>query len=149
MAGFPGSEAVSPEDLLEWPCDVLVPAALENVITAANAERIHARCVAEGANGPTTPAADDILFQRGITMLPDVLCNGGGVTVSYFEWVQNLQDEQWDEETVNAKLEKKMVRAFRQVFDLAAERRLDPRTAAYLVALDRVAHVTLLRGIWP
>ncbi|MBI4512748.1 MAG: Glu/Leu/Phe/Val dehydrogenase, partial [Gemmatimonadetes bacterium] len=149
VSGFPGTRTVTNEELLELPCDVLVPAALENQITAANASRIHATCIAEAANGPTTPGADDILLRRGITVIPDILCNGGGVTVSYYEWVQNLQDEQWDEDTVNARLEKKMVKAFHDVFDLSADREVDPRVAAYMIAMEKVARVTQLRGFWP
>jgi len=149
VANFPGARAVTNEELLELPCDVLVPAALENQITSKNAARIQAKLVAEAANGPTTPAADDILFERGVVVVPDILCNGGGVTVSYYEWVQNLQDEQWDEDTVNDKMQRKMVKAFHEVFDIARDRKVDPRIAAYILALGRVASVTELRGIWP
>jgi glutamate dehydrogenase/leucine dehydrogenase len=149
VSGFPGTEAIPPDELLTMECDVLIPAALENQITAANAEKIRAKVVAEAANGPTTPAADEILHRRGLTVIPDILANGGGVTVSYYEWVQNIQDEQWDEGTVDAKLRKKMVSAFHTVFDIAKEKKLDPRTAAYVLAVDRVAHVTEVRGIWP
>jgi glutamate dehydrogenase (NAD(P)+) len=149
VAGFAGATALVAEELLELECDVLVPAALENQITAANAERIRASIVAEAANGPTTPAADEILRGRGVTVIPDILANGGGVTVSYYEWVQNIQDEQWDADTVDAKLRRKMVSAFHTVFDLATDKELDPRTAAYVLALERVARVTEMRGIWP
>jgi glutamate dehydrogenase (NAD(P)+) len=149
VVGFPGSSATGGADVLELECEVLIPAALENQITAANAERVRAKVVAEAANGPTTPAADEILHRRGIPVIPDILANGGGVTVSYYEWVQNIQDEQWDEETVEGKLRKKMVNAFHAVFDIATERKLEPRTAAYVLALDRVTRVTELRGIWP
>ncbi|MBI1967305.1 MAG: Glu/Leu/Phe/Val dehydrogenase [Gemmatimonadetes bacterium] len=149
VCGFAGATAIPSADLLEMECDVLIPAALENQITAVNAERVRARLIAEAANGPTTPAADEILHRRGVPVIPDILANGGGVTVSYYEWVQNIQDEQWDAETVDAKLRRKMVSAFHTVFDIATEKRLDPRTAAYVLALDRVAHVTELRGIWP
>jgi glutamate dehydrogenase/leucine dehydrogenase len=149
VAGFAGSTPVLPGELLELECEVLIPAALENQITAENAGRIRAKLIAEAANGPTTPAADEILHRRGIPVIPDILANGGGVTVSYYEWVQNIQDEQWDAETVENKLHKKMVSAFHAVFDIASEQRLDPRTAAYVLALDRVAHVTEIRGIWP
>ncbi len=149
LAGFPGAAPVSNPELLELDCDVLVPAALENQITGANAARIRARLVAEAANGPTTPIADQILFERGVVVVPDILCNGGGVTVSYYEWVQNLQDDRWDEETVALRLRRRMVRAFQSVFDLARERRIDPRTAAYVLAVGRVAQVTELRGFWP
>jgi glutamate dehydrogenase (NAD(P)+) len=149
VIGLQGTQPVSNEALLELDCDVLVPAALENQITAGNAERIRAKLVAEAANGPTTPAADEILHRRGVVVIPDILCNGGGVTVSYYEWVQNLQDEQWEEEIVNTKLRKKMVKAFHEVFDIAEERGVPPRIAAYVLAIDRVAHVTALRGFWP
>jgi len=149
VAGLKKAKAISNAELLELDCDVLVPAALENQITRRNAARVRAKLVAEAANGPTTPAADEILHQRGVVVIPDVLCNGGGVTVSYYEWVQNLQDEQWDEATVNAKLRRKMVKAFHEVFDIAASKQVDPRVAAYVLALGRVAAVTELRGIWP
>lgn len=149
VAGYGAAHATSNEGLLETDCDVLVPAALENQITAANADRIRARVVAEAANGPTTPAADEILHRRGVVVIPDILCNGGGVTVSYYEWVQNLQDDRWDEETVNGRLRRRMSRAFHAVFDLARDRKVDPRTAAYILAVGRVSRVTELRGIWP
>jgi glutamate dehydrogenase (NAD(P)+) len=149
VVGFPGSTGISPAELLELECDVLIPAALENQITAANVGRIRAKLIAEAANGPTTPAADDQLYQRGIHVIPDILANGGGVTVSYYEWVQNIQDEQWEPEIVDAKLKKKMIRAFQSVFDLAEEKGVDARTAAYGLAVDRVAKVTAMRGIWP
>jgi glutamate dehydrogenase (NAD(P)+) len=149
VVGFPGAARISNAKLLELRCDVLVPAALENQITGANANRVRARLVAEAANGPTTPVADDILHRRGVIVVPDILCNGGGVTVSYFEWVQNLENEQWDEETVNARLQKKMIKSFHEVFDIAARKNVDPRIAGYILALERVASVTELRGIWP
>jgi glutamate dehydrogenase/leucine dehydrogenase len=149
VVGLKGAERISNEKLLELECDVLVPAALENQITRRNAARVRAKLVAEAANGPTTPVADEILHRRGVVVVPDILCNGGGVTVSYYEWVQNLQDEQWDEPTVNAKLRKKMVKAFHEVFDIAERRQVDPRVAAYVLAVGRVAAVTELRGIWP
>jgi glutamate dehydrogenase/leucine dehydrogenase len=149
VARLKGTEPISNSELLELECDVLVPAALENQITLRNASRVRAKLVAEAANGPTTPAADDVLHRRGVVVVPDILCNGGGVTVSYYEWVQNLQDEQWDESTVNAKLRKKMVKAFHEVFDIADTLKVDPRVAAYVLALGRVTAVTELRGIWP
>jgi glutamate dehydrogenase/leucine dehydrogenase len=149
VTGFPHASSLPPEELLEVECDVLIPAALENQITEANAARVRAGLIAEAANGPTTPAADEILHRRGIPVIPDILANGGGVTVSYYEWVQNIQDEQWDAETVDLKLRRKMVSAFHHVFDIAEEKKVDPRTAAYVLAVGRVAHVTELRGIWP
>jgi glutamate dehydrogenase (NAD(P)+) len=149
VAGARGTERLTNAALLQLDCDVLVPAALENQITARNAGRVRAKLVAEAANGPTTPMADEILYRRGVVVVPDILCNAGGVTVSYYEWVQNLQDEQWDEAAVNGKLRHKMVKSFHEVFDIAERRKVDPRVAAYILALQRVAAVTELRGIWP
>jgi glutamate dehydrogenase (NAD(P)+) len=145
----PGLEQISNAELLEIPCDVLVPAALENQISGLNAPRIRANVIVEGANGPTTPAADAILEDRGITVVPDILANAGGVTVSYFEWVQGLQSFFWDEIDVNAKLEKIMVDAFDQVYTLSKQRDVSMRLAAYLLAVRRVADATLIRGIYP
>lgn len=145
----PGVEQITNTELLEMPCDVLVPAALENQITELNANRIRADVVVEGANGPTTPAADAILESRGVTVIPDILANAGGVTVSYFEWVQGLQSFFWDEQDVNAKLERIMVNAFEQVYTLAEQRQISLRLAAYLLAVRRVADATLIRGIYP
>ena len=149
LTGFPGGRPVSNQELLELPVDVLVPAALENVITAGNAERIKARLVIEGANGPTTPDADDILERRGIVVVPDILANAGGVTVSYFEWVQDLQAFFWGEGEINAKLEAVMQRAFAEAAARADERRVSMRLGAYLVAVQRVADATEMRGIFP
>jgi glutamate dehydrogenase (NAD(P)+) len=131
------------------PCDVLIPAALENQITGQNAGRIRAKVIIEGANGPTTPDADAELDARGITVVPDILANAGGVTVSYFEWVQGLQSFFWDEIDVNAKLEKILVDAFNQVYTLSKEREISMRLAAYLLSVRRVADATLIRGIYP
>ncbi len=136
-------------ELLELDCDILIPAAVENQITAANAHRIKARIVAEGANGPTTPEADRILNERGVFVIPDILANAGGVTVSYFEWVQDLQSFFWDEEDINAKLEKVMVRAFREVVNLARSEGVDLRLAAHILAVSRVAQAIRLRSIYP
>jgi len=171
VVGLPDTEAISNEELLALECDILIPAALENQIRADNADQVKARLIAEAANGPTTPAADRILFAKGIRVIPDILANAGGVTVSYFEWVQNIENEQWDEEDVNARLLTKMVRATDSVLDMQdtingsleeirTTRRqngrgddpideIDLRTAAYILAVKRVADVTLKRGIWP
>jgi glutamate dehydrogenase (NAD(P)+) len=149
VVGFPEADAISNAELLELPCDMLVPAALENQITAENAERIQARIIGEAANGPTTPDADAILYERGIFIIPDILAGAGGVTVSYFEWVQGLQEFFWTEREVNAQLERIIVRAFRNVLRIAQERRVNMRTAAYLIAVDRVAQATMTRGIYP
>ena len=171
VTGLAGAETLSNEELLTLPCDILIPAALENQIRADNAADIRARIVVEAANGPTTPTADRILFGRGIPVLPDILASAGGVTVSYFEWVQNNENEQWDLEDVNRQLLTKMERATDAVIDkqhevnasldaLEAERKkrgvpgdplepVDLRTVAYVLAISRVAQVTLERGIWP
>jgi glutamate dehydrogenase (NAD(P)+) len=145
----PGVERISGEALLELDCDVLIPAAIENQITEQNAERIRASVIVEGANGPTTPDADLILTERGVTIVPDILANSGGVIVSYFEWVQGLQEFFWDEGDVNEKLERIIVGAFNQVWQMAAERRLPLRTAAYLLAVQRVADANQTRGVYP
>ncbi|MBZ5567879.1 MAG: Glu/Leu/Phe/Val dehydrogenase [Acidobacteriia bacterium] len=146
---FQDSEPIGNEALLQLDCDILVPAALENQITIANADRIRARIVAEAANGPTTPGADAVLHKKGVMVLPDILANAGGVTVSYFEWVQDLQELFWDENDVNRRLEKIMVRAFEDVHKTAQKYRADMRTGAYILAIDRVAMATKWRGIWP
>jgi glutamate dehydrogenase/leucine dehydrogenase len=156
VVGLPGSTTITNEELLELECDILIPAALENQIRRDNAPAVRARLICEAANGPTTPAADRMLFERGIPVLPDILANSGGVCVSYFEWVQNNENEQWDLDEVNQKLRTKMERATDAVLDKQAEmnRRegadpVDLRTAALIVAVQRVAHVALERGIWP
>jgi glutamate dehydrogenase (NAD(P)+) len=149
VVGFPAAEAISNSELLELDCEVLIPAALENVITGRNAERIRARIVAEAANGPTTPDADDILHRRGIFIVPDILCNAGGVTVSYFEWVQDLNRDHWSEAVVNEKLRGIMTRAFDETVAMADQEDVNTRLAAYLLAVDRVASATALRGLYP
>jgi len=149
VAGFRGSKPIRSEEVLEVQCDILVPAALENQITLENADRIHARVVAEAANGPTTPDADLVLHDRRIMVLPDILANAGGVTVSYFEWVQDLQELFWEERDVNQRLEKIMVRSFHDVYKTAQKYRVSMRTGAYILAVDRVATATRIRGIWP
>ncbi|HEY8418648.1 MAG TPA: Glu/Leu/Phe/Val dehydrogenase [Limnochordales bacterium] len=146
VRGFPGSREVPPEEFLTLPCDILVPAALENQITADNAHKIQARLIAEAANGPTTPEADAILFERGITVIPDILASAGGVTVSYFEWVQNLNRWYWGEEKVNRRLERAMVRACQRVFNLGQQHKVNLREAAYMAAVERVASALRARG---
>lgn len=146
VSGFPGADPISNEELLELQCDVLVPAALECAINSRNAERIKAKLIVEGANLPTTTAADQILERRGVRVVPDILANAGGVTCSYFEWAQNLQQVFWDEEHVNKELEKIMVRAYRAVADRARKKKLSLRTAAYAIAVERVARAEKLRG---
>ncbi len=149
VSGFAGGEGLNNKEVLEYDCDVLVPAALEKVITAENAGRIKAKVVAEAANGPTLPEADAILHDRGIMVLPDILANAGGVTVSYFEWVQDLQANFWEEEEINDRLRRKMVRAFLETYEVADRRKLDMRQAAYAVAIARVAEATTVRGLYP
>ena len=149
VKGFPGAREVTNAELLELPVDLIVPAALENQITARNAGRIQAKLIVEGANGPTTPDADDILDKRGITVVPDILANAGGVTVSYFEWVQDLQSFFWEENEINNKLERIMQRAFTQTVEHADDRSTSLRMGAYLVAVKRVADATAVRGIYP
>lgn len=139
IKGFAGCKEISNAELLALECDVLVPAALENQITESNANKIRAKIVLEGANGPTTPAADKILFSKGIVVVPDILANSGGVTVSYFEWVQNRQGFYWSAEEVKNKLEGMMVAAFNDVYEMAKKHNVNMRTAAYLHSVDRVA----------
>lgn len=146
---FPGAKPITSEEVLELECDVLVPAALENQITLANAHRVRAKIVAEAANGPTTPGADRILHQKGVFLLPDILANAGGVTVSYFEWVQDLQELFWDVDEVHRKMEKIMGKAFTDVHNSAKEYKVDMRTGAYILAVGRVAKAMEARGIWP
>ena len=149
IVGFPGAEAVSPDDVLLVDCDVLAPCALEQVITRRNADEIKATVVCEGANGPVTPEADQILEDRGVTVLPDVLANAGGVVVSYFEWVQGLQEYFWKEEEVNAKLNDIVTRAFAETWDVHERRSISMRLAAYALAVNRVAEATTTRGLYP
>jgi glutamate dehydrogenase (NAD(P)+) len=148
VAGFPGGEPITTEEFFKLDVDVLVPAALENQITIANARDIRAKIVVEGANGPTTPEASKILAERNILVIPDILANGGGVTVSYFEWVQNRHGYFWTEHEVNERLEAKMCEAFNDTLRTALEYRVDMRTAAYMVAINRVATVTRMRGMY-
>jgi glutamate dehydrogenase (NAD(P)+) len=149
LRGFRDADSIGNDRLLELECDILVPAALENQITLANASRIRARIVAEAANGPTTPGADEILHKNGVFLIPDILANAGGVTVSYFEWVQSLQAFFWEEAQVNHHLEKVMTRAFNEVLSIAKKFNVHMRAAAYILAVGRVAEATRIRGIYP
>src|SRR4029077_1355879 len=149
LRGYREAEPISNEKLLELECEVLVPAALENQITQENAPRIRAKIVAEAANGPTTPGADEILHANGIFLIPDILANAGGVTVSYFEWVQSLQAFFWEEQQGNEHLEKIMKRSFHEVLGNAKKYGVHMRTAAYILAVGRVAEATRIRGIYP
>ncbi|HKY61453.1 MAG TPA: Glu/Leu/Phe/Val dehydrogenase [Gemmatimonadota bacterium] len=148
LEGFDGADAISGTDLLELPCEVLIPAAVENQITRANADRIQARIVCEGANGPTTAPADAVLDDKGVFVIPDILANAGGVTVSYFEWVQNREGYYWSRERVEKRLQKIMWNAFRDVVAFTESHGVNMRTASYMVAIDRVAFVHRLRGIY-
>jgi glutamate dehydrogenase (NAD(P)+) len=149
VQGLPGAERISNTELLELDCEILIPAAIENQIGAHNAPLIKAKIVAEAANGPTSPEADRILYDRGVMVIPDILCNAGGVTVSYFEWVQDLQNLFWREATINARLKEVMVKSFNEVLELSRKHKVDMRTAAYMLAVSRVADATLTRGIYP
>ena len=147
VKGFTGAEACSNDEVLTADCEVLIPAALGGVLTKENAGHVRARIIVEGANGPTTPEADELFEKRGVVVVPDILANTGGVTVSYFEWVQNLQHIAWDEERVNAELERIMKEAYDRVSQIARSRKLPLRTAAYVLAIGRVGKATVLRGI--
>jgi glutamate dehydrogenase (NAD(P)+) len=149
VVGYPQSQPVSVQDVLEVPCDVLIPAATEGVITEANADRVQARIISEAANGPTSPEADAILFKKGIVVVPDILANAGGVTVSYFEWVQDLQSFFWNVEEITQKLEVIMNRSFASVAEKADQFSCDLRLAANMLAISRVAEATQIRGIYP
>jgi glutamate dehydrogenase (NAD(P)+) len=149
VVGFPGTTEIGNAELLELDCDILIPAALENQITAANAGRIKARIIAEAANGPTTPEADEILYKNGKFVIPDILCNAGGVTVSYFEWVQDLERDFWNIEHVNEKLRTVMTKAFASTLEMSIREEVNMRTAAYMLAVQRVADATSVRGLYP
>jgi glutamate dehydrogenase (NAD(P)+) len=145
VKGFKGGEAIDGREVLYWDADVLIPAALGGVLTRDNADRVRARMIVEGANGPTTPEADAILHRKGITIVPDILANAGGVTVSYFEWVQNIQQFRWDLERVNAELDGVMRRAYAAVSGVAREMKVDARTAALILAIRRVSEAAIAR----
>jgi glutamate dehydrogenase (NAD(P)+) len=149
VTGFPGSEPISNADLITQPCDVLIPAAVGGQIHAGNADRVKASIVAEGANGPTTPEADVILRERGVPVIPDILCNAGGVVVSYFEWVQGLQYYFWRESEITSRLQEVMTRAFNRVWALASKESTDLRTAALMEGIRRVAEGYKVRGLYP
>lgn len=149
VLGFKGSRQVTNEELLELPCDILVPAAFENQITRVNADNIKARVVAEAANAPTTPKADKMLNEKKVFVIPDILDNSGGVTSSYFEWVQNLTRERWSEREANQKLERMMVKAFDDVYRISKQRETDMRTAALILGVGRVAEAIEKLGLWP
>ncbi len=149
VQNFEGCQNITNEELLELECDILIPAALENQITGKNVDRIRAKMVAEAANGPTTPEADKVLDEKEICLIPDILCNSGGVTVSYFEWVQNLTREQWPLDKVNKKLEEKMSKAFNDVVAIAEREESDMRTGALMLGVGRVANAIKTLGLWP
>jgi glutamate dehydrogenase (NAD(P)+) len=155
VVGLGGTKNITNDELLHLKCDVLVPAAFENQIRADNVDGVRARVIAEAANGPTTPAADRVLFERGVPVIPDILANSGGVTVSYFEWVQNIENEHWSEDHVNQHLREKMEASTDAVLQMQIEikdrhgKNVDLRTAAFALAIKRVASVALVRGIWP
>jgi glutamate dehydrogenase (NAD(P)+) len=148
LEGCPYGDKISNEELLELKCDVLVPAALEMQITRVNAGRLQCRILAEGANGPTTPEADAILRDKGVFVIPDILANAGGVVVSYFEWVQDLQNFFWSEEEVNKKLRDILVKAFHEVLNMSQKHAVDMRLAALMIGIDRVARAMLWRGFY-
>jgi glutamate dehydrogenase (NAD(P)+) len=149
LANLPGTETVTNSELLELPCDILIPAALENQLTRSNASHVKARLVVEAANGPTTPEADLILNDRGVTIVPDILANAGGVTASYFEWVQDLQRFFWSESEINSRLKSIIVRAYQAVREKAQEQQVNLRMGAYLLAVATVAEATEVRGVYP
>jgi glutamate dehydrogenase (NAD(P)+) len=149
VVNFPGSESITPQELLSLECDILVPAALENVIHSGNASRLRTRIVAEAANGPLTPEADRILFERGVFIIPDILCNAGGVTVSYFEWVQDEQHLFWEAQDVYNRLERVMHTAYNDVLKIHVDRHVNTRLAANMLGISRVAEATKARGLYP
>ncbi len=149
VKGEVDGEEITNEQLLEMECEILIPAAMENQITASNASELKCRMIVEGANGPTTPEADSILADKGIYLVPDILANAGGVVVSYFEWVQNLQELLWTEAEISERLKRILTRAFQEVLAISRKRRVDLRTAALMLGIGRVAEAVKLRGIFP
>lgn len=149
VGGFVNADEITNAELLELDCDILIPAALGNQITAANVDRVRAKIIAEGANGPTTPEADRVLYEQGVQVIPDILANAGGVTVSYFEWVQGLMEFFWSEEEVNNRLQTVIQKAFDDTWEVSQRERTDLRTAAYMLAVDRVAEAGILTGVYP
>ncbi|RLF19362.1 MAG: glutamate dehydrogenase [Thermoprotei archaeon] len=149
VVGFKEAKSISNEELLELNVDILIPAAVEGVITARNADRINVKIIVEGANGPTTPEADQILYEKGIMVIPDILANAGGVIVSYFEWVQNITWTPWSLEKVRRELERILISAFNEVVKLSKEREVNLREAAYMIAINRVSEAMKARGLWP
>jgi glutamate dehydrogenase (NAD(P)+) len=149
VVGFPDSKSISNEDILETDCTILIPAALENQITKKNAAKVTAKMVAEAANGPTTPEADEILYKNKTLVIPDVLANGGGVTVSYFEWLQNLRREYWSEEQVNSMLDRNVTKAFSDVYQTHDKYQVNMRKASIALAVGRVTEAIKIRGLWP
>jgi glutamate dehydrogenase/leucine dehydrogenase len=149
VVGFPGAKSISNEEVLETKADILIPAALENQITGKNADKISAKIVGEAANGPTVPEADKVLFEKKVVVLPDILANAGGVTVSYFEWAQDIQGYYWALTEVNQRLEQVMIRSYNDVHKVATDRKVHHRTAAYVVAIQRVVDAMRIRGIYP
>lgn len=149
VVNYPGAESITNDELLETDCTILIPAALENQITKQNAGKIKAKIIAEASNGPTTPDADKILFQNQILVIPDILANGGGVTVSYFEWLQNLRREYWTEQEVNNRLDTNITKAFADVYDIHDKNNVDMRKASMILAVNRVVEAIKIRGLWP
>jgi len=149
VVNYPEADNITNAQLFELPCDILIPAALEGQITHDNAYNIKAKVIVEGANGPTSPFADEVLDDKGVFVVPDILANAGGVTVSYFEWVQNVQKLFWTEDDVNQRLQQILSRAFYEVYDISVKEKVNMRTAAYMLAIDRVARAKRLRGIFP
>jgi glutamate dehydrogenase/leucine dehydrogenase len=149
VTGFSGAKAISNEEVLESDCTILVPAALENQLISSNAGKVKAKVVAEAANGPTTPEADDILYKNKIMVIPDILANGGGVTVSYFEWLQNLRRDYWSENEVNERLDKNITKAFLDVYATHEKYGVNMRKASTVLAVNRVVEAIQARGLWP